>query len=88
MRNREDLIRPLPRRGQRFRHFKGGIYQVVSLAKHTESNEILVVYKPDEAENKRRIRDEYARPIGMFMSKVDKEKYPDCQQIYRFELIV
>ena len=69
MHNREDLIRPLPRRGQRFRHFKGGIYQVVSLAKHTESNEILVVYKPDETENKRRIREEYARHIVMLMSQ-------------------
>ncbi len=73
-----------------YRHFKGNIYRVLGLAKHTETNEILVIYNccdinfPSGVEE---YGDIYARPIKMFLSEVDREKYPDAKQKYRFELI-
>ena len=73
-----------------YRHFKGNIYRVLGLAKHTETNETLVIYNccdlnlPNGAED---YGDTYARPIEMFLSEVDREKYPDAKQKYRFELI-
>lgn len=65
-----------------YRHFKGGLYKVICIALHTETNETLVVYKNIKSGVV------FARNMQMFLSKVDKEKYPDCTQEYRFELIV
>ena len=39
----ENFHLPLP--GEVYIHFKGGVYRVLHLAKHTETEEILVVYK-------------------------------------------
>lgn len=70
-----------------YRHFKGNIYRVLSLAKHTETNETLVIYERIDTENNGNYKDHiYARPVEMFLSEVDHEKYPDCKQKYRFEL--
>lgn len=68
------------RKGDAFRHFKGTIYRVIEIAKHTEREESLVVYTDDKG-------NVWARPIEMFCSLVDKEKYPDVAQKYRFEKI-
>ncbi len=65
--------------GQTYRHFKGCVIKVIAVAKHTETQEELVVYEHDGTV--------WARPYAMFISKVDKEKYPDVKQEYRFELI-
>lgn len=65
-----------------YRHFKGGLYKVICIALHTETNETLVVYKNIKSGVV------FTRNMQMFLSKVDKEKYPDCTQEYRFELIV
>lgn len=66
--------------GKKYRHFKGGEYIVVEIGYDTEiDGRKLVVYKS--------LYDSkvWIRPYEMFISKVDKEKYPDVKQIYRFE---
>ena len=65
--------------GQKYRHFKGYICEVLLLAKDSETTEDVVVYNHD-GQN-------WVRPLAMFLSEVDHEKYPDVKQKYRFELI-
>ncbi len=70
-----------PKPQQVYRHFKGNRYTVLAVAKHSETGEELVIYRSVNDEN-----EVYARPLDMFMSPVDKEKYPDAKQEMRFEL--
>ena len=74
--------------GGLYRHFKGFTAHVLNLAKHTETGETLVVYEctgtGNGSDHKNGI---YARPIDMFLSEVDRKKYPDVKQKYRFELL-
>lgn len=65
-----------------YRHFKGTKYKVINIAQHTETGEKLVIYISVGVGG-----NVYARPIDMFLSEVDYDKYPDVSQKYRFELI-
>lgn len=65
-----------------YRHFKGTVYEVIGVATHSETQEQLVIYRPVSDRNKL-----WARPLEMFTSKVDKNKYPNVKQEYRFEPI-
>ncbi len=64
-----------------YRHFKGILVTIICIAKDSETLEEYVIYKHNDT------NEIWARPISMFLSKVDKEKYPDVEQVYRFEKI-
>ena len=68
--------------GETYRHFSGNYYRVLYIAIDSVSNEEVVVY--EQLGNKHTV---WVRPINLFNEKVDKEKYPDCMQIYKFEPI-
>ena len=64
-----------------YRHFKGDYYLVEDVANDSETGEEYVIYRKLYGDGSLRLR-----PKGMFLSEVDREKYPDCPQRYRFEL--
>lgn len=73
-------MQELPQPGALYRHFKDRLYQIIAVAEHSETREQMVVYQALYGDF--RI---YVRPLHLFLSEVDRAKYPDVQQRLRFE---
>ncbi len=71
----------IPKKGEIYRHFKGNLYEIVLIARDSETLEEKVVYKEIDGEAA------YVRSLPMFVSYVDKQKYPGVKQEFRFELV-
>ena len=75
-------MRENPKPFEVYRHFKGNLYQILTLAEHSEDGRTMVVYQGLYGEYK-----VYVRSLDMFMSLTDTEKYPEVTQKYRFEKV-
>ena len=64
-----------------YKHFKGDYYILEDVATHSETKEKFIVCRALYGNNEL-----YIRPYDMFLSEVDRVKYPDVEQKYRFEL--
>ena len=71
--------------GKTYRHFKGNVYKVLFIANDSENVDAkgepikLVAYQSNHDGQI------WIRPYDNFISKVDTEKYPNAEQVYRFE---
>ena len=74
--------RKIPAAGEFYRHFKGNLYQIIGIAKHSETEEPMVVYQALYGDYCL-----YVRPYAEFIGPVDQKKYPDAVQQFRFEQV-
>ena len=80
------IDRDTPKAGEVYRHFKGYHYKIIAVGHHSETKERMVVYYDISGQNSS-IDDPCIRPLDMFMSEVDRKKYPNIIQKYRFERV-
>lgn len=66
--------------GDTVRHFKGNYYQILFFGKDSETQQDVVIYRALYGEG-----GVWVRPMDMFFSPVDREKYPHAAQVYRFQ---
>lgn len=71
-----------PVAGEIYRHFKGNLYQVIALARDSETGQELVVYQALYAPFT-----VWVRALDVFMEPVDRAKYPQAGQNMRFERV-
>jgi len=69
-----------PEIGKIYNHYKGGKYEVITLAKHSETDEDLVIYKSLH------FGSIHARPLKMWFDKIGKDELNGNKNIYRFKL--
>ena len=73
----------IPVSGDMYKHFKGNVYEIItSKATYTDTGEDMVIYKPYGGSKY------YVRRLEEFLSEVDKEKYPDSNEQWRFTFII
>jgi hypothetical protein len=69
---------PYPKPGEIWQHYKGGQYEIVAMCNHTDTDEVLVIYKSLS------FGGFHARPYSEWYEPVDKDKLKNYT-IYRFE---
>ena len=75
--------REIPRPGEFYRHFKNRLYQIIAVAYDAETEQKVVVYQALYGDYR-----VWVRPLEDFLSRTDREKYPEAAQEWRFERIV
>ena len=80
------MNRETPNTGETWKHFKGNCYMILAVGHHSETKEQLVVYY-DLSGTNNTLANPCIRPLDMFMSEVDQDKYPNVKQKYRFEKV-
>lgn len=71
-----------PKVGEIYRHYRNGLYQILTVARHSQTRDKYVVYQALQGDFRT-----YVEPLALFTKEISHEKYPDVQQDYRFEWV-